>query len=130
MQLHHVIAAALVLPRNSNFHGRGAIAAFELCRVAVGLADHHVAAVAAASLEIASARGAFLDRSDHFDEVVADRQQRILQAERADSGIDKADFESEHGLEVIDYRRELVGDQRNLAKSNRHGFLLLNWLIN
>ena len=84
----------------------------------VGLADHHVAAVAAASLEVAAARGAFLDRSDHFDEVVADRQQRILQAERSDSGIDVADFESEHGFEVIDHRRELVGDQRNLAKSN------------
>src|SRR5580658_8975132 len=118
MQLHHMIAAALVLPRDSNIHGRGAIAALELRRVAIGLADHHVTAVAAASLEVAAASGAFLDRSDHFDEVVADRQQRILQAERSYAGIDKADFESEHGVEVIDYRRELVGDERNLAKSN------------
>src|SRR5271155_2923511 len=130
MQLHYVIAAALMFPRDSNVHGRGAIAALELCSVTVGLADNHVTAVAAASLEGTAARGAFLDRSDHFDEVVADRQQRVLQAERSYAGIDVADFESEHGFEVIDHRRELVGDQSNLAKSNRHGFLRFNWLIN
>jgi hypothetical protein len=26
--------------------------------------------------------------------------------------------EPEHGLEIVDYRREFVGDERNLAKSN------------
>ena len=119
-----MIFAVLALPRDSDVHRNRALAPLELRRVALALADDHVAAVAAAPLEVAAAGSAFLDGSDHFDEVVAYRQQRVLQAEHSNSGIDVADLESKHALQIIDDRRELVCDQRNLAKSNRHGVLL------
>ncbi len=97
--------------------------------MSVALADDHVAAVAAAPLEIAAAGSAFLDRRDHLDEIIADWQQRIFQPEHSDSGIDVTDLESEHALQIIDHRRELVGDQRNLAKLNRHRVLLSTALL-
>src|SRR5579862_7201307 len=126
MQLHHVIPAALALPRDSNAHRRGMFAALELRGMTLALTDDHVAAVTAASLEVTAAGSAVLDGRNHFDEVVADRQQRIFQPEHPNPGIDVTDLESKHSLEVVDDGRELVGDQRNLAKSNRHGILLLN----
>src|SRR5277367_2385051 len=98
MQLHHVISAALALPRDSDAHRKRALAPLELRRVALALADDHVTAVAAAPLEIAPAGSAFLDRRDHLDKVAADRQQRILQPEHSNAGIDVTDLESEHAL--------------------------------
>ena len=46
--------------------------------VVVALRDHHVAAVAAAPLQLAAARGARADRRHHLEQLVADREQRVL----------------------------------------------------
>src|SRR6266481_4501633 len=102
MQLHHVISAALALPRHSDAHRHRAVAPLELRRVALALADDHVATVAAAPLEVTAARGPLLNRRDHLDEVVADRHERILQPEHSDSGIDVTDLEPKHSLQIID----------------------------
>src|SRR5439155_8656553 len=57
------------------------------CFEVVELEDHHVAAVAAASLQVAAGRRSVLLRRDDLEERVADREDGVAEAERADPGI-------------------------------------------
>ena len=82
--------------------------------------DHHVAAVAAAPLEVAATCGVWLRRRDHLEELVTDGEERVLETEARDAGIAIADLEPEHVAEVVDDRLELRGDQRDLAEAETH----------
>ena len=79
------------------------------------LDDDHVAAVAAAAFEITPGRGAAARRRHHFEEVAADRQQRVLQSELADPGIAVTDLKTEHGGDFGDRRVELRSDKYELT---------------
>ena len=59
----------------------------------VDLEDRHVAAVAAAPVEQPAGRRAVLGRRDHLEELVTDRHQGVVQAERGDAGIAEADVQ-------------------------------------
>src|SRR6266436_2284322 len=86
----------------------------------VALQDDHVAAVALAPFEIASAGGSFLNRRDDLDELAADRHQRILKSECFDRWIAMTNLKAENLVHVIDNRRELARDERQLSKSEPH----------
>jgi hypothetical protein len=84
-------------------------------RVIVALQDYHVTSVATTPFQVAASGCAFLNRRDHFEELAANREQRVLESERLHSGIAMADLESKHSAQVIDYRCELVRDKCYLA---------------
>ncbi len=123
MQLHAVKRLALVFPRDAHVERGGAGFARELSVVRIALADDHVAAVATPALEVTSGGGIFFDRRDHFEEVAADRHQRILKPEGRDRGVHEADVDREDRLEVIDDWRELFRYHADLTKSYRHAIL-------
>src|SRR5258708_3035693 len=104
MQLHHVVFLAFVLHRDANAQLASAITARKLDLVAIALADHHVAAVARATLQISARGGVLFDRRDHLDEVVTDRHQGVLESEYLDARIDVTNLESKDGLEILDHR--------------------------
>jgi hypothetical protein len=83
-------------------------------RVVVALGDDHVAAVPAAAVEVAAGGGACFHRRDHLEQLVADGQQRVLQAEAGDAGVAIADRDTEHAGEHALSRRELPGHQGDL----------------
>ena len=81
----------------------------------VRLADHHVAAIALATVEVAPRGGVLLDGDNHLQEVPADGQQRIHQAEIADARVDVAAMDAEHLFEIVDGGVEIPGDEADLA---------------
>ena len=82
------------------------------------LHHHHVAAVAAAPIEPATRGRAGRRRRHHLQERVADRQQRVLQAEDGDAGIAEPHLEVQDGAEVGDHRLEVPRDERHLSQSH------------
>src|SRR6185295_12724165 len=53
-------------------------ATFAWCFV-ITLTDHHVATITVAAVEVTSASRAFTNRCDHFKELIANREHRVLQ---------------------------------------------------
>ena len=90
-------------------------------RVLVGLGDDHVAAVAAPPVEVALGRGPFRDRGHDLEQLRADGQQRVVQADPPDVRILVADAQPEHGDEVGDDGVAVAGDEGDLAQEQRHG---------
>ena len=84
-------------------------------RVIVALQNYHVTAVALAAFQVTAACGSFLNRRDHFQELTSDWQQGVLEPESFHARVAMSDFESEHRMEILDHRRELTSDQRNLT---------------
>ncbi len=91
----------------------------------VGVENHHVAAVAAATLQVAAGRGAALQRRHHFDKAGAQRQQRVVQPEPGHCRIAVAHPHGEHRADGVDHRIELLGDQAELAQAQEHFVRLL-----
>jgi hypothetical protein len=82
----------------------------------VALDDQHVAAVAAASLEIALRRGTRIDRRDDFEERVADRHHGVAQAELLHGGVVEGHFDAEHAREVADGGVQVARHDHELAE--------------
>ena len=66
-------------------------------RDVVALGDDHVAAVAASPVQVALRRGACAHGGDDLQEVIADGQEEVAQAEPADVRVAVADFQPEDG---------------------------------
>ena len=112
MQLHARVLLLVELEHFAQAELRGA----PLHRLVVAaLQDHHVAAVAAAALEVAARGGAVLNRCDDFDELPAHREDRVVKPELADAGIDVTDLEPEHGAEIRGDAVAILRHQRDLS---------------
>jgi hypothetical protein len=81
----------------------------------VGLQQHHVAAVTAPPLQIASGRGAVLLGYHHLEDPVADGEEGVTESELGDAGIPEADFEAELGDDGLLDRSEIGRDEGDLA---------------
>ena len=81
----------------------------------VDLVDHHVATVAAAVEEAPGGR-VVLDRGDDLDELVADGEEGIVEAELGDRRIAEADPQPEALAELVDHRVELPSHQHDLTE--------------
>ena len=81
-----------------------------LRRLVDALGDHHVAPVAAAPVQVASAGGAFFHGCHHLEEVASDWHQRVLEAPLSDTGIDEAGLDAEDVGEIVYGRREFPRD--------------------
>ena len=92
-------------------------------RMVVALQDHHVAAVASAAREVATAGGVVLDGSDHLDELVTHGDHRVLQTERLHPGVVEGDLDAEDALQVVDHGIEIVGDESELTQTEHVGHL-------
>jgi len=88
--------------------------------VVIALRDHHVPAVAVAPLEVATPRGVWLGGRHDFQELVADRQQSILEPVCSDCGVDMADLEPEDGLELLRDGSDVVREETNLSETQPH----------
>ena len=93
----------------------GALAHGLLCFPVAALADHHVAAVAVAPVEVAPAGGVLLDGGDYLEEVAPDRHERVLEPEHADAGVDEAGLDAENAAQIVDRGGEFACDQGDLA---------------
>ena len=83
----------------------------------VGVADHHVSAIAAQSLQLPPTGRAVADRRDHLDELGADGDHRVAQPEACDRRIVERDLQPEGIVQVADDDVEVVGDERDLAQA-------------
>ena len=59
----------------------------------------------------------------HLDELVADGDDGVLQAEAGDAGVVEGDLHPEDGLEVVDDGIEVAGDEGELADTEHVGYL-------
>ena len=87
----------------------------------VDLVDHHVAAVAAATFDIAATGGSLGDWGDDFDELRADGPQCVLQPEDLHSRIGVTNLETENCPEIGGCTLEVFSNDGDLAKANPHG---------
>jgi len=85
----------------------------------VDLDDDHVAAVAAAPVEIAAGGGVWAHGRYDLEEGVADGHHRVLEAEHGDLGVSVTDLQSQHAGDLRDLGVEPVGDEGNLAQLHR-----------
>src|ERR1700730_5481663 len=85
------------------------------------LGDDHVAAVAAAALEVASRRRAVTRGRHHLEEAGADGEQRVLEPLLPPPGFAMAPLESEDLTEGLDDGRELSGHETDLPHPQVHG---------
>ena len=89
----------------------------------VALHDHHVAAVAAASLDVASTGCAWLEGRDDLQESVADGHQEVVQPKPREAGIAVADFESEYAAQMRLNVVEVLRDEADLTHTQHVGLL-------
>ena len=115
MQLHNAVAGAFKFPRHADSIIGSAFSAGGLFLFAFRLANHHVTAVAPAPFEIAAGRGIFYDRSDDFDEICVRRQQRVLETELFDIGVDIASADPKDRLKIGNHRFEPFCHKANLT---------------
>ena len=94
--------------------------AFDACVEVVDLVDRHVPAVAPALVEQPPGRRALGDRTDHFEELVADGHQRVVQAELGDAWILEAHREAERRAQLGDDAVTVGGDEGDLSEPD-HG---------
>ena len=87
----------------------------------VRLGDHHITTVAAAPVQIAAAGGALSQRRDHYEEVAANRQQRVFQPEGTHARVYIASLQPKDVGKVLNGRLQLVGHQTDLSQLDRHG---------
>ena len=80
-------------------------------RDVVELEHDHVAAVAAAAVEVAAGRRVVLQRRDDLDERVPERHDRVVQPEGADAGIPERLGEAERGAQLGHDGLEIAGDE-------------------
>ena len=118
MQLHVAELTGVVVIDDANAEG---FHAGSPRRVVVALRDDHVAAVAAAALEIAPAGGLLAGGRHHLEQLVADREQRVFEAEAADPGVAEAHLDAEHVDQLLFHGCELLGHQRDLAQAEPRG---------
>jgi hypothetical protein len=124
MELHSMKTLGFVLPCDPDIHANGARLACQLGLMGIALADYHIATITIAPFEVTAGGGAFLDRRNHFDEIAANRHQRILQAKDRHSLIDETYFEVQNIPEIIDNGSKLVSYQTDLTEMDWHsGFL-------
>src|SRR5262245_56010344 len=115
VQLQLVVLGMADLVRDAHAQRLAALPAW---RQVVAPGDHHVAAVAAAPVEVATGGGAFADRGHHLEEAVAHREQRVLEAVLADARVAMADLEAEHRAQLLHHRLEPPGDQADLPHAD------------
>ncbi len=82
------------------------------------MADHHVAAVAAQALELTAGGRPLGDRRHDLDELCADGEDGVAQAEHRHARIVERDLQPEHPAEIGDDRVEIVGDESHLAEAD------------
>ena len=93
MQLHHAVLMPVALHHLADAELLDALFARPMV---VTLADDHVAAVAAAAIEITSAHGVLANRGDDFDELIADGEDRVLEPECLYARVAISDLEAEY----------------------------------
>src|SRR5206468_3011931 len=76
---------------------------------------------AAAPGQVAGPRGVVPERRDHLQELPADRTDDVGQAEILDPRVAEADLDAEHLVQLLGDRRDVVGDEGDLAQA--HGGL-------
>src|SRR5205085_902763 len=111
VKLHTVKGFALVFPGETDVEGGGSSLARELGFVRIALADDHVAAVAAASLQIPSGGGVFSDWCHDFEEIAGHREKRVFETEGRHGGILETNVEPEDSFEIGDHRCEFFRNQ-------------------
>jgi hypothetical protein len=87
------------------------------------LGNHHITAIAVASIEISTCRGIVLSRCNHLEEIAAHWHQIVLEAEFAYSRINVAAVDAKYCCKVVNHRGELLGYKANLSKVYRHYLL-------
>ena len=84
----------------------------------VDLEDRHVAAISGATIEQPAGSRPLLCRRDHFEELVADRHQGVVQAECGDAGVAEADVQPKPLAEGLDNRVEFASHEGHLSQSD------------
>ncbi len=115
MELPDLVAVVVGLERGADPERRRTFAKRALV---VGVADHHVATIASQALELTSGGRACGDRRDDLDELRADREDRVAQAEHRDARIVERNLQTEHSAEIGDDRVEVVSDECHLAEAD------------
>src|SRR5262249_12474921 len=118
MELQLVVVAVLDLVGDAHAERLAASPARGEIRA---LGYDHVAAVAAAPVEIAPRGGAVPHWRHHLEEAVADWEQRVLEPVLAYTRIAIAHLEAKHLVEGVHDRSELVGHQTDLPHTKVHG---------
>jgi hypothetical protein len=81
------------------------------------LEDRHVPAVAASARQVPAGSGVRLHRAHDLEKGVASREHRILETERADTGIVIRVTETEFSLETVRRRFQRLRDEGDLPKT-------------
>jgi hypothetical protein len=112
MELHAAISLLLELEHCSDTELGDALSA---TRVVVAVGDHHVAAVTMSAFQEPPSRGPGTCRRNDLEELAPDRDDGILEAETSHPRVAKADFEPEHGIQVVDHPRQRAAHQSHLS---------------
>ena len=83
------------------------------------LQDHHVAAVSLATVDVATGRGARLERCDDLEEVVPGRADDIHQAPFGDAGIAVGHLDSQDVAQLLARAFEILADEDALPQLHR-----------
>ena len=81
--------------RNPHAAIEGPLSCCKLGLSTIGLGDHHVAAITAATFQITTTRGCLLYWRDHLKEVSTNWHQGVLEPKRGDTIIDVTDINAE-----------------------------------
>jgi hypothetical protein len=84
----------------------------------VHLEQQHVAAIAAAAVEVAARSGAFSGGRHHLEQVAVHRHECVVQAEVAHARVVEAHLDAEHGTEVVHRVVEFAGHEGDLAQAH------------
>ncbi len=107
MKLHSLVLGAIDAKRDPDAE---LFDALPTGRMIVALGDDHVPSVARASLQVPPGRCVLFDRRDDLEELVPDREERVLEPEGLHPRIHVADLEAEDGLQILDGGCELLGN--------------------
>jgi hypothetical protein len=116
MQMHRLDIRVGRSPHNAN---RQLIESRLSAREVIGLQDKHVTTVAV-TIEMTSHGCVSANRRDHLQELIANRHQRIFQAEFLDFRVSIADSYIQKVLELSDCRRQIACGDDNLANAQTH----------
>ena len=86
----------------------------------IAVENHHIAAVAAKPIKIATGSGAVTERRHDLEEGIPDRHHHIVQAMLLDCRIPNADLQSKHIGQRPAHGLKVAGHQANLAQSKNH----------
>ena len=115
VQLHDPVPVVVVLEGHPHTERLDALAHLGLV---VRVADDHVATVATEPLQLAPAGRTVPDRCHDLDELGADREHRVAQAERGHGGVGERHFQAEALTQRADDGVEIVGHEGHLTETD------------